>query len=149
MALIDGQSSCCSMNLKPTASSRHCCLGCSLPSLPALSSLPTDPNPPPAATPVLRSLRLLGLPCLPKDTLKTSLNMKNHKGGFVIAYFHFQEDLSASAASGGRYNKMTEMKTLSHIRMICQHQPNPDPLENKLTASAAVPLLATGIVGSD
>lgn len=39
---------------------------------------------------------------------------------------------------------MTEMKTLSHIKMLYQQQPNPEPLEIKLMASAAGPLLAIG-----
>jgi hypothetical protein len=44
---------------------------------------------------------------------------------------------------------MTEMKTLSHIKALCQQQTNPKPLETKLTATAAALLPATGIVGSD
>lgn len=64
-------------------------------------------------------------------------------------YFFFLEDFSASAASGGRYNKMTERKTLSYIKMLYQQLPNPEPLENKLMGSTAVPLLVTGSVGSD
>lgn len=44
---------------------------------------------------------------------------------------------------------MTELKTLSHIKMLYQQLPNPEPLENKLMESTAVPLRVTGSVGSD
>lgn len=43
---------------------------------------------------------------------------------------------------------MTEMKTLSHIKILYKQLPNPKPLEDKLTESTAVPLLAAGSVGS-
>lgn len=44
---------------------------------------------------------------------------------------------------------MTEMKTLSHIKILYQQVPNPEPLEKRLMGRTAVPLLATGSTGSD
>lgn len=75
--------------------------------------------------------------------------MKRLPHSFLFYLFLFLGDFSASAALGGRYNKMTEVKTLSHIKMLCQQLPNPELLENKLMESIAVLLLATGSVGSD
>jgi hypothetical protein len=79
------------------------------------------------------------------------LIIENNRGlhHSLFYLFIFLENFSASATSGGRYNKMTEMKTLSYIKMLCLHQPNPGPLEKKLMPNAAVPLLATGRMGSD
>ena len=89
---------------------------------------------------------------LTKRYLKNSSNSERITRGFYhnfLFYVFLLRDFSASATSGGRYNKMTEVKTLSHIKMLYQQLPNPEHLENELMESTAVPLLSTGCVGSD
>lgn len=102
--------------------------------------------------PVLWSTGFWVFTCLPKDTLKNSLKLDNNRGTpsqLLILYIPFSQGFSASAASGGRYNKVTEMKTLNHIKMPYQQLQNPEPVENELMESTAVPLPVTGSVGSD
>ena len=85
---------------------------------------------------------------IPKKTARTQKITRGFYHSFWF-YVFLLWDFSASATSGGRYNKMTEVKTLSHIKMLYQQLPNPEHLENELMESTAVPLLSTGCVGSD
>lgn len=83
MALIDGWSSCCCMNLKTIVSRMHCCPDCCLPNLAILSLSPAGPSPPNLSPLGATACALIhwipGLLLLTTRYLKNSLNSENNK----------------------------------------------------------------------